>query len=146
MDDFFMKKVIATMRRGVAVGQSPFGAVITKNNKIISAAHNTVLLSGDPTGHAEMNAIRKAAKKLKSFAGTTIYSTCEPCPMCFVAIHWAGIPRLVFGARIRDAAKLGFRELPLSVFSLNRFAKIKILQTGREEVLKTMAGWRGRVY
>lgn len=94
----------------------PFGACIIKDNKIISVAHNTVLKDCDPTCHAEINAIRQAAKILNQFnlEDCIIYSTTEPCPMCFSAIHWANIKQIVYGTEIDDVNKLGFNELTIS--------------------------------
>ncbi len=90
----------------------PFGAVIVKNNKIISQAHNEVLKSNDPTAHAEINAIRRASKELNTFdlSQCTIYTTCKPCPMCLGAIFWARIGTVYFGATDIDAAKAGFDD------------------------------------
>lgn len=93
----------------------PFGACIIKEDQIIAIARNTVL-RGDATCHAEINAIRKASKKIKTFdlSGCVIYSTTEPCPMCFSAIHWAKINIVVYGTTIFDAKKAGFNELTIS--------------------------------
>lgn len=112
-DADFMRAAIAKTREGIEAGQSPFGAVIGRAGQIIAATHNTVWLTTDPTAHAEVNCIRAAATSLKSiaFAGCTLYSTTEPCPMCLSAIHWAKIDRVVYGATIADAAAAGFKEL-----------------------------------
>ncbi|MDA3908025.1 MAG: nucleoside deaminase [Sulfurimonas sp.] len=90
----------------------PFGAVIVKDDKIISQAHNKVLKSNDPTAHAEVNAIRKASKLLETFdlEGCVLYTTCKPCPMCLGAIFWARIGTVYFGATEEDAAKGGFDD------------------------------------
>lgn len=90
----------------------PFGAVIVQNGKIIVRAHNEVIGTNDPTMHAEVNAIRKASKLLGRFdlSDCEIYSSCEPCPMCFAAIHWAKIKRLYFGATRYDAAEIEFDD------------------------------------
>jgi guanine deaminase len=90
----------------------PFGAVIVKDGKIISQAHNEVLKSNDPTAHAEINAIRRASKILNNFdlSGCSIYTTCKPCPMCLGAIFWARISTVYYGATDRDAAKAGFDD------------------------------------
>lgn len=90
----------------------PFGAVIIKNDKIISQAHNEVLRSNDPTAHAEINAIREASKKLDSFdlSGCILYTTCKPCPMCLGAIFWSRINTVYYGATEEDAAKGGFDD------------------------------------
>ena len=90
----------------------PFGAVIVKDGKIIASAHNEVISSNDPTDHAEILAIRRASEKLSRFdlSDCTIYSTCEPCPMCFSAIHWAKIRDLHYGCNHHDAAEIGFDD------------------------------------
>jgi tRNA(Arg) A34 adenosine deaminase TadA len=90
----------------------PFGAVIVKDNKIISKAHNLVIKTNDPTAHAEINAIRKASKKLNSFnlSGCELYTTCEPCPMCLGAIFWARIDKVYFSSTKIDAQNAGFDD------------------------------------
>ncbi|MFA6550417.1 MAG: nucleoside deaminase [Candidatus Gracilibacteria bacterium] len=90
----------------------PFGAVITKNGKIVAQAHNMVVKTNDPTAHAEITAIRAATKKLKRFdlSDCEIYSSCEPCPMCFAAIHWAKMRKLYFACTRKDAASIGFDD------------------------------------
>lgn len=104
----------------------PFGACIVKNGKVLAVARNTVL-KNDATSHAEMNAIRAASRKTGSFdlSGCVIYSTNEPCPMCFGAIHWARIGLIVYGTRTQDAAKLGFNELCISDRRLRTLGKSK---------------------
>ncbi len=90
----------------------PFGAVIVRNDKIITTSHNKVLKSNDPTAHAEINVIRKASKILKKFDldGCTLYTTCMPCPMCMGAIFWARISTVYYGATEDDAARGGFDD------------------------------------
>ncbi len=113
----FLDKAAAQAERTMRLGYGgPFGAVIAKGNRVIAVASNSVLKSKDPTCHAEMNAIRIAAKKLKSpfLTGLDIYSTTEPCPMCFAAIHWAQISRVFFSTVIADVKRLGFNELTVS--------------------------------
>jgi guanine deaminase len=90
----------------------PFGAVIVRNGEVIAVAHNEVLGTNDPTAHAEIVAIRRATTKLGRFniSDCEIYSTCEPCPMCLSAIHWAGIRKLYFGADRHDSTIGGFDD------------------------------------
>lgn len=114
----------------------PFGAAIVCNNQVISVAHNTVLKEGDPTCHAEMNAIRLACKQLKRYelSDCQIYTTVEPCPMCLSAIYWARIQKIYIGAQKSIAEKYGFddvyfyheinqpfeaRKIPCELLSLN---------------------------
>ena len=98
-----------------AMDGGPFGACLVRGAEVLAVAHNTVLKDQDPTCHAEMNAIRWAARQLQSYdlSDCAIYSTTEPCPMCFAAIHWARIGWLIFGAAIGEVARLGFNELTL---------------------------------
>ena len=105
----------------------PFGACIVKNGKVVSLARNTVL-KNDATCHAEINAIRIASRKLKTFdlSGCHVYSTTEPCPMCLSAIHWARIGKLYYGTTIRDVKKLGFNELPISALEMKKIGKSKL--------------------
>lgn len=118
-----MKQAIEVCREGIAAGESPFAAVIATNDgRIICAAHNTVRSRCDPTAHAEINAIRGACTKLGNtdLAGHVIVSTCEPCPMCAAAIHWARLDAIVYGASIVDAQDARFNELPVSTEALYR--------------------------
>src|SRR3954468_21539246 len=112
-DNDFMQQAVAKTREGIDKGNSPFGAAVVKNGKVVSCTHNTVWPDTDPTAHAEVNAIRVAAKALGTIdlTGCVMYTTCEPCPMCLSAIHWAKIDRVIFGASIADAAAAGFNEL-----------------------------------
>ena len=90
----------------------PFGAVVVKNGEIVGRGWNRVTSANDPTAHAEIEAIRDACRKLKSFSleGCTIYASCEPCPMCLAAIYWARLDALHFAATRNDAADAGFDD------------------------------------
>lgn len=141
----WMEAAIAQARAGISAGQSPFGAVIVRqrlaaaaaaghsiadvpgeppraraSGELIAAAHNEVWAQCDPTVHAEVLAIRRAAAALGriDLSGCVIYSTCEPCPMCAAAIHWARLDAVVYGAAIADAERGGFRELRVSATEL----------------------------
>ncbi len=112
-DEEYMRLAIEKTRAGVAAGQTPFGAVIVRHAEVLVAAHNRVWATTDPTAHAEINAIREAARLLGTIdlSGCTMYTTTEPCPMCLAAAHWAKIDRVLYGATIEDAAAAGFHEL-----------------------------------
>lgn len=105
----------------------PFGACIVKGGKVLSVARNAVLKK-DATCHAEINAIRIVSRKLKTFdlSGCEIYSTTEPCPMCFAAIHWARIGKIIYGAATKDAKKIGFNELGITDRRLKSLGKSKV--------------------
>ncbi|EFK97910.1 Cytidine and deoxycytidylate deaminase [sediment metagenome] len=142
-----MQIAMCEARKGIIEGQSPFGACIVKNGKVVVSAHNTVWKDTDATRHAEMNAIKKACKKLKTIklSGCTIYSTTEPCPMCFTAIHWAGMSRIVYGATIEDSAKFGFGELHVSNHALAAHQQNKIQlkeRFMRKESIELFKEWK----
>lgn len=108
----FMQRAIQLARENVDHGGGPFGAVIVRDGKIIAEGSNMVTRDNDPTAHAEVVAIRKAAKELGDFEleGCEIYASCEPCPMCLSAIYWARIPVVFYAADRHDAEKAGFDD------------------------------------
>lgn len=112
-----MRMAIEKAREGIRAGQTPFGAcIVSAKGDVIACDHNVVWATTDITAHGEVNTIRAACKALGSIdlSGSVIYSTTEPCPMCFSAIHWAKISRIVFGASIADARAAGFNELVIA--------------------------------
>ena len=90
----------------------PFGAVIVRDGKIIGRGVNRVISENDPTAHAEVMAIRNACKNIGHFdlTGATIFTTCEPCPMCLSAIYWANIQEVYYCSTRKDAESIGFRD------------------------------------
>lgn len=107
-----MRRAIALSERSVQTGGGPFGAVIAKDGEIIAEASNSVTIDHDPTAHAEVNAIRKAARSLGTFdlSGCDIYTSCEPCPMCLGAIYWAHLDTIYYANDRKDAARIGFDD------------------------------------
>lgn len=107
-----MRKAIALSIENIKKGGGPFGAIIAKNGTVIATGVNRVTADCDPTSHAEVNAIRKAAKMLGTFnlEGCEIYSSCEPCPMCLGAIYWAHLDKLYYGNTQQDAASINFDD------------------------------------
>ena len=140
-----MRRAIALSVESVAQGGGPFGAVIAREGKIIATGANRVTLDCDPTAHAEIQAIREAARRLGTFdlGGCEIYTSCEPCPMCLGAIYWARLDRLFYAATKDDAARAGFddafiyRELALDP-SQRRLATTRLLG---DEALATFRAW-----
>jgi tRNA(Arg) A34 adenosine deaminase TadA len=131
-DRKFMKLAIDKSREGVEHGQTPFGACIVRDGEVIACACNRVWDATDITAHAEVVAIREACAKLGtiSLRGCAIYSSTEPCPMCFSAIHWAGMDRIFFGASIADAERFGFRELAISNEKMRELGGAEVRVTG----------------
>ena len=145
MDEFLQLAVDEALKGIKLKHGAPFGAVIVKNKKVVVRAHNHVLKNCDPTAHAEIIAIRKAAKKLKSFdlSGCVLYSSCEPCPMCFAAIHWAGIKKVYYGACSLDAGQIGFDdELLYEILNGNKKPKVKMKKLGAsKDYLEPLRVW-----
>ena len=112
-DEEFLRGAIQLARDGMTTGQGgPFGAVIVKDGQIVGRGCNQVTSTNDPTAHAEIVAIRDACRNLNTFqlSGCTLYTSCEPCPMCLGAIYWARPARIVYGAFHSDAAGAGFDD------------------------------------
>lgn len=110
-----MRRAIQLACESVETHGGPFGAVIVRDGAIISEGMNRVTPDKDPTAHAEMVAIRAACVALDRFdlRGCTIYTSCEPCPMCLAALHWARVERIVYAASQQDAAAAGFDDAEL---------------------------------
>lgn len=112
-DETFMQAAIEEARAALTddVG-GPFGAVVVKDGEIVGRGRNRVLADADPTAHAEVVALRDAARNLGTheLTGCVVYSSCEPCPMCLAAIYWARADRLVQAATREDAAGIGFDD------------------------------------
>ena len=125
-DEQFMRLAIEEAKKA----PFPFGCILVKDNKIIASGRSGETKYFDPTAHAEINAIRSACSKLhsKNLSGVTLYSTCEPCPMCFSAAWWANISRIVFGVSLKESSRLFGQEILVSSDYLNRkgASKIKI--------------------
>jgi len=108
-----MEEAARLAREGVENGEGgPFGAVVVADGRILGAACNRVVTASDPTAHAEILAIREACRERATFhlEGCTIYTTCEPCPMCLAAIHWARLGRVCYAQTRDDAAAIGFAD------------------------------------
>lgn len=133
----FMKIAIKEAEKGIKNNEGgPFGSVVVKDGKVIARGHNQVIKNNDPTHHGEIDAIRKACKKLKTFdlSGCILYTTAEPCPMCLGAILWANVEKVYYGCNIKDSEEIGFRDQQFYAFTKDE-KKNKILELDREECL-----------
>ncbi len=123
----------------------PFGAVIVDNEgNVISKGNNQVLVDKDPTAHAEIVAIRNACKVLNNYdlTGCTIYSSCEPCPMCLSAIIWANIKKVYYGCTKEDAGRIGFRDDAIYEYLKgNVESMLKLSEMDREECLRVFENY-----
>ena len=111
-DNKFLREAIEIASSGIPGGGGPFGAVISKEGRKIAGSNNRVVLNTDPTAHAEILAIREAARLLGThdLSGCVLYTSCEPCPMCLGAIYWSGIRRVIYSSSRHDAAASGFDD------------------------------------
>ncbi len=112
MNRKFLQQTFDLALENVARGGGPFAAIIVQNGAFFASGTNQVTRLNDPTAHAEINAIRAACSALGDFnlSGYTIYSSCEPCPMCLSAIYWAHLDAVYYGASHKDAADAGFDD------------------------------------
>ncbi len=150
MEDLdFMQRAISKAKEGIDSGQTPFGACIVKDGNVVACCHNRVWETTDITAHAEIAAIREACKNLDSIdlSGCLIYSTTEPCPMCFTAIHWAKIEKIIYGTSIEDAKSFGFSELTISNKDMKKSggSKVEIISDFlREDNLALFKYWAAK--
>ena len=135
----FLQMAVDESARSVRMGSSPFGAVVVKNGVVIARAYNTVVSSNDSTAHAEVNAIRRACKKLGTFdlSGCVLYASCEPCPMCNAAIKWSNIKKVFYAADRYDADKIGFRDARM----FNGKCPIKMTHIEMPSAVDVMRDW-----
>jgi len=112
-DRAFMREALALARRSVSEGTGgPFGALVVRDGRVLGRGWNRVIADRDPTAHAELVAIRSACAASGDYHlnGATLYTTCEPCPMCHAAAYWARLDRIVYAAGTSDAAAIGFDD------------------------------------
>jgi len=147
MDDSTpMGRAIEISHEKMRAGEGgPFGAVVVKDGKVIAEGWNRVTSTHDPTAHAEVEAIRKACKVLKTFvlSGCEIYTSCEPCPMCLSAIYWARLDKIYYANNRDDAADIDFDDAFLYTEigkNINQRA-IPMVQENREAALKVFKAW-----
>jgi len=151
-DKIFLMRAIEIASKSIDSGGGPFGAVIVKNGKLLSEGNNKVVQSADPTAHAEVVAIRNAASFLEThdLDGCTLYSSCEPCPMCLGAIYWAGIKKVIYACDRNDAEEAGFSDrLIYEEIALDpverKITFIRMKEIGGKEVFKKWNGMENKV-
>jgi guanine deaminase len=142
----WMRRAIALATENVTSGKGgPFGALIVRNGEILGEGANSVTATNDPTAHAEVTAIRAAAKLMNTFslAGCELYTSCEPCPMCLAAAYWARVDAVYYAAGAEDAARAGFDD----AFLYDEFRKpanarkLPETQLLRDEAWTSFAAW-----
>ena len=145
MKNKFMQRAIELSIESINSGGGPFGSVIVKDEKIISEGMNRVAVNNDPTAHGEIVAIRNACKKLNTFnlSDCSLYSSCEPCPMCMSAIYWSRIGKVYYANTRDDAKKINFDDSLIysEIPKKNEDKKILMKQIMRNEALKAFDLW-----
>jgi guanine deaminase len=149
MKETYMREAIRLSVEKMEAGfGGPFGAVIVRDGEIIARGYNNVLVSNDPTAHAEVDAIRKACALLGTYqlGDCELYTSCEPCPMCLGAIYWARPKAVYFGNTKEDAAAIGFDdqfiyheiELPFDKRAIPMYPLL------REEAQESFRAWMAK--
>ncbi len=144
-DRRFMQMAIDLSVANIDTGGGPFGAVVVRDGEVIATGANRVTPNNDPTAHAEISAIRAACSTLGTFKldGCTVYSSCEPCPMCLSALYWAGVERVCYGNTKSDAKDISFDDSFIyDQLDLDYEARsIKCQHFMREEALAAFRKW-----
>jgi guanine deaminase len=144
----YMIEAIRLSLENIEMGGGPFGAVIVRDGLIISTGVNLVTIMNDPTAHAEIVAIRKAAEILRNFdlSDCEIYSSCEPCPMCLSAIYWAKIKTVFYGNSKKDASKINFDDAFIynEINKSNEFRKLHMYQLMQHEANVAFIKWKNK--
>lgn len=142
----FMRRAISLALENIRAGGGPFGAVISKDGRIVAEGVNRVTANNDPTAHAEVVVIRQACRALADFqlAGCDLYTTCEPCPMCLGAIYWARPSRVFYGGSAGDAAAAGFDDAFIyeELKHAHDSRRIPMTQLLRDESLAIFSAWK----
>jgi tRNA(Arg) A34 adenosine deaminase TadA len=141
-----MQLAIHKAREGISKGQTPFGCAIAVGDEVIAVSHNCVLADNDITAHAEISALRLANRNTGQLLleGAQVASTCEPCPMCMSALHWARVDTVYHGASIEDARQAGFNELALparEVLSQGQSNVTLVAEVCRDECQALFEDW-----
>ena len=148
MKNKFMKRAIELSKESINSGGGPFGSVIVKNDKIISEGINRVTVNNDPTAHGEIVAIRNACNELNTFnlSNCSLYSSCEPCPMCMSAIYWSRIGKVYYANTRDDAKKIEFDDsfIYSEISKENKDRSILMEQILRDEALEAFEIWKNK--
>lgn len=142
-----MRLAIEKCRAGIAQGNTPFGCAIARGDELLAVSHNIVWNTTDITAHAEVTALREACRSADQILldDCLVATTCEPCPMCMSALHWARVGQVYFGATIADAADAGFNELSISAQDVVRLggSSVRLVpETMRDQCRQLFADWK----
>ena len=147
LDEKFMMRAVELARHGMdANAGGPFGCVVVKDGQIVGEGNNRVTSTNDPTAHAEVVAIRDACSKLGTFQleGCTIYTSCEPCPMCLGAIYWSRPAAIFYAGTREDAADAGFDDEHFydELDKPNQDRQLKMVNLLRDEARSVFQNWK----
>ena len=145
-DRAFLRRAIELAEIHSKAGlNGPFGAVVVRGGEIVGEGWNRVVEAADPTAHAEMEAIREAARTLGThdLNDCSLYCSCEPCPMCLSAVYWARIQRVVYAASVEDAAEAGFDDARILTELARGWPdrKVEAVQGLRDEGRTVLRAW-----
>lgn len=148
-DLHFIGLAVDLAKKGVSKNEGgPFGSIVVQGDRIVGKGNNKVISTNDPTAHAEIIAIREACHHLKTFQleGCTIYTSCEPCPMCLGAIYWARPDRVVYACNRQDAAAIQFDDefIYKEIMMATEQRSIPAFQCGREKGLEAFELWKNK--
>ncbi len=147
-DHAWLHSVVALAVENVAAGGGPFAAQLIRDGALVGRGVNQVATAHDPTAHAEIVAIRDAARRLQDFrlTGCVLVASCEPCPMCLGAALWARVGRVVYAADRHDAADGGFDDLAFhQLFERPRRGwAVPVEQIAVEDATRPFVTWRAR--
>lgn len=143
----FMRLALQAAWQGVERGEMPFGACLVRSGRVVSTAYHSARSARDTTAHAEIQALREAGRRLQpiDLIGCMMFTTCEPCPMCFSACLLAKVSRIVHACRIEDAEKIGIRQISIPSAVMNEMSRSNLIITTdvlRDEALKLFEGWQ----
>ncbi|MBK5565781.1 nucleoside deaminase [Ensifer sp. 2YAB10] len=149
----YLAEAVTLARRNIEKGGRPFGAIVVKDGEIVGRGVNEMLSSGDPTSHAELNALRAAARNLRSprLEGAAVYASGQPCPMCLAAMRMAGITEIAYANSNADAEPFGlstaaiYAELakPLTEQAM-RFRHVPVADSGATPLYETWHERQGK--
>jgi tRNA(Arg) A34 adenosine deaminase TadA len=148
-DRQFMMRAIELARAGMDNNDGgPFGCVVVRNGEIVGEGNNRVTSTNDPTAHAEVLAIRNACKTLGAFQldGCSIYTSCEPCPMCLGAIYWARPAKVFYACTRDDAADIGFDDdlIYRELEKPNEDREMPLVNMMRDEAIEVFRDWASK--
>ena len=146
LNNYFMNKAIENSNNSDG---GPFGAVITKDDKLVSNGNNKVTIDNDPTAHAEIVAIRNACNELNTFNlnNCVLYTSCEPCPMCLSAIYWSRIDTVYYANTRKDAASIDFDDQKIyDEISKNiQDREVKMIKIENTNAYQTFQNWKNNI-